>query len=132
MVVPHLSVTTLLPQSNVVHTGFRSLSESLDKEVHFFRDHIFASSTNKIYQAQKTAFFEFCMQLGITPVPFSQENLGRYIACLSRRLAFSSICQYLNVIHLLHLEAGLSNPLDNNWYVSSILKGVKRVRGYPV
>ena len=29
------------PQSDVERTGFRSLSESLDKEVQFFRDHIF-------------------------------------------------------------------------------------------
>ena len=119
-------------QSDMERTGFRSLPESLDKEIQFFRDHSFDSSTNKTYQAQKTAFFEFCTQLGITPVPLSQENLGRYIAFLSRILDFSSICQYLNVINLLHLEAGLSNPHDNNWYVSSILKGVKRVKGHTV
>ena len=117
---PSSQCNSSFPQSDVECTGFRSLSESLDKEVQFFRDHTFASSTNKTYQAQKTAFFEFCTQLGITPVPLSQENLGRYIAFLSRKLAFSSIHQYLNVIRLLRLEADLSNPLDNNWYMFSI------------
>ena len=32
-------------------------------------------------------------------------------------------------MRLLHLEHGLKNPLEDNWYVSSILKGVKRVKG---
>ena len=38
----------------------------------------------------------------------------------------------MNVVRLLHLEAGFANPLENNWYVSSILKGVKRVKGNTV
>ena len=28
-----------------------------------------------------------------------------------------------------HLEAGLPNPLSNNWYISSILKGLRRHKG---
>ena len=37
--------------------------------------------------------------------------------------------QYLNIVHLVHLEAGLPNPLEKNWYVATILKGVRRVKG---
>ena len=33
------------------------------------------------------------------------------------------------MVRLLHLEAGFGNPLADNWYVSSILKGVKRIKG---
>ena len=29
----------------------------------------------------------------------------------------------------MHLEAGLPNPLEKNWYVATILKGVRRVKG---
>ena len=29
----------------------------------------------------------------------------------------------------MHLEAGYQNPLEKNWYVSSVLKGVRRVKG---
>ena len=65
----------------------------------------------------------------ISPFPLSQENLGRYIAFLSRRLCFSSVRQYLNTVRLMHLEAGLKNPLEKNWYVDSILKGVRRIKG---
>ena len=62
-------------------------------------------------------------------MPISQLDLGRYIAYLSRKLTFSSVRQYLNIVRLLHLENGHTNPLSNNWYVSSILKGVRRVKG---
>ena len=67
--------------------------------------------------------------MSIAPIPLSQCDLGRYIAYLSRKLCFTSIRQYLNVVRILHVEAGLPNPLENNWYVSSILKGVRRVKG---
>ena len=39
-------------------------------------------------------------------------------------------CQtYLNAVRLVHLEAGLQNPLEKNSYVSSILKDVRRLKG---
>ena len=109
--------------------GDMPLPECLDKEVQFYRDNIFATSTNRTYMAQRLAYFEFCAKVKISPLPLSQVDLGRYIAYLSRCLCFSSIRQYLNVVRLLHLEAGLANPLKKNWYVPSIFKGVKRVTG---
>ncbi len=109
-----------------VHTG---LSASLDQEVRMYRSNIFAASTSKTYASHRAAYISFCAQLGIAPVPLSPTNLGRYIAYLSRRLAFSYVRQYLNIVRLIHLEADLPNPLENNWYVTSILKGVRRVCG---
>ena len=41
----------------------------------------------------------------------------------------SSVKQYLNAVRLVHLKAGFENPLEKNWYVSSILKGVQRLKG---
>ena len=110
----------------------KSLAECLDKEVQLYRGSTFASSTNRTYMTQKTAYFEFCAKVKVSPLPISQTDLGRYIAFLSRRLCFSSVRQYLNVVRLLHLEAGFTNPLENNWYVKSILQGVKRVKGNTV
>ena len=103
--------------------------ESLDTDVTFYRGHTFAASTNRTYMAQKLVYFEFCNKMTIQPTPLSQHDLGRYIAYLSRKLCFTSVRQYLNVVRILHIEAGLPNPLENNWYVSSILKGVRRVKG---
>ena len=79
--------------------------------------------------AQRQAFLQFCQDINVPPVPLTQINLGRYIAFLSRRLCFSSVRQYLNAVRLMHLNAGHKNPLQDNWYVASILKGVKRVKG---
>ena len=118
--------------STAVTADPNNLSACLDKEVRFYCENTFAKSTNRTYLAQRTAYFDFCGKIGIPPVPLSQVDLGRYIAFLSRCLTFSSIRQYINVVRLLHLEVGMSNPLESNWYVSSILKGVKRVKGNSV
>ena len=56
-------------------------------------------------------------------------NLYRYVAFLARTLKPTSISKYLNIIRLMHLEAGLENPLVNNWGLDSILKGIKRQKG---
>ena len=105
------------------------LATSLDDEVLHYRANSFAASTSKTYLTQLSAYLQFCAQMNICTIPLSQENLGRYIAFLSRRLCFSSVRQYLNAVRLVHLEAGMQNPLEKNWYVSSILKGVRRLKG---
>ena len=78
--------------------GDLPLPECLDKEVQFYRDNTFATSTNRTYMAQRLDYFEFCAKVKISPLPLSQVDLGRYIAYLSRRLCFFSIRQYLNVV----------------------------------
>ena len=105
------------------------LASSLDKEVNFYRINEFAPSTSKTYSVHQLTYLEFCTKVGIQPVPISQLDIGRYIAYLSRKLTLSSVRQYLNIVRLLHLENGHTNPLSNNWYVSSIIKGVRRVKG---
>ncbi len=111
------------------HSCPSPLVASLDKEVLFYRRNTFAKSTVKTYTEQQLASLDFCNKVDIHPVRLSHADLGRYIAFLSRRLAFSSIRQYLNAVRLLHLDAGFPNPLEGNWYVSSVLKGVRRVKG---
>lgn len=111
------------------HKPHQALTASLDMEVNLYRANCFAASTSRTYSAQLQAYTKFCNDLKLAYVPISQRDLGRYIAYLSRRLSFSSVRQYLNVVRLLHLEAGRSNPLEGNWYISSILKGVRRVKG---
>ena len=52
-----------------------------------------------------------------------------YSACLARRLRPASVRQYLNIVRVMHLEAGLSNPLKDSWFISSTLKGIDRAKG---
>ena len=67
--------------------------------------------------------------MNIPPVPASSHTICLYAAFLARSLKFSSIPQYLNIIGLLHKEFGLANPLADNWHISSLLTGIKRVLG---
>ena len=57
-------------------------------------------------------------------------TLCRYIVFLARSLAFSSIQNYLNIVRILHLEAGFINPLSA-YTVKMLLKGVNRLIGKP-
>ena len=43
----------------------------------------------------------------------------------------TSISCYLNIVRLIHLEAGHDNPLVNNWFLSTVMRGIRRCRGKP-
>ena len=58
------------------------------------------------------------------PVPANEKTIAMYAACLARRLRPASVRQYLNIVRVMHLEAGLSNPLKDSWFISSALKCV--------
>ena len=76
-------------------------------------------------------YLDFCNQLGVAPVPASPVIIAQYAAYLARSIKAASVRGYLNIIRLLHLEAGLPNPLEDNWYVQSTLKGIDRILGMP-
>ena len=38
----------------------------------------------------------------------------------------------MNIIRVLHLDAGLPNPLQNDWEFQMIKRGVARLNGVPV
>ena len=67
--------------------------------------------------------------MGYNPVPVNTLVICRYAAHLAKRLAFSSIKKYLNIIKILHLEAGFPNPMKENWFLDTVLKGVARHKG---
>ena len=103
---------------------------ALDQEVSTLRALTFAESTRRTYQCQQSLYLRFCADLNIASVPISSCNLGCYIAYLGQKLSYSSVRQYLNVMRIMHLDEGHCNPLANNWYLKSILKGLRRHKGY--
>ena len=103
--------------------------QHLGQEVSRLRQLTFAESTRCTYSCQLLLYLKFCASLNISPVPISQHSLGRYIAFISSKLSFSSVRQYLNFVRFLHLEVGYANPLLDNWYISSILIGMRRLKG---
>lgn len=100
----------------------------LDTRVNLLRSSVLADSTKKTYSSYLQPYLHFCNSKGIPLVPITPVNLARFIALLSYKLSFNSIRNYLSVVRLLHLEAGFANPLDS-YYISSLLKGTKRVLG---
>ncbi|KAI8496690.1 hypothetical protein Bbelb_253450 [Branchiostoma belcheri] len=52
-----------------------------------------------------------------------------YAVFLARTLKFSSIVGYLNIIRILHHEAGYENPLQDNWLLQTTLRGIRRYHG---
>ena len=91
----------------------------------------FAKSTIKTYKSQTLSFLKFCMHYGVQSLPASQETLCSYLAFLSRTLSASSIKGYMNAVRLLHIEAGLKNPIAQNWELSMIQRGISRLMGKP-
>ncbi len=68
--------------------------------------------------------------MGYTPVPASTTTLCRYAALLTRK--YTSIKQYLAIVRPLHLEWSLPDPLQGNFGLDSVLKGIRRSLGDPV
>ena len=91
----------------------------------------FAHSTVKTYRSQTNSYLKFCVNYGLSPVPASQQTLCSYLAFLSRSLSPSSVKGYMNAVRLLHIEAGFVNPLEKNWEVNMIQKGMARLLGSP-
>lgn len=108
-----------------------ALETDLMKEVSGFRAATFSVNTRKSYSTHMKKYLEFCEMINRPPVPASSTMIAKYAAYLARSLKPASVRQYINIIRVLHLEEGLSNPLDGNWYVKSTLKGIDRLLGEP-
>ena len=96
-----------------------------------FKRSAFAASSQKTYKSQLRCYLQFCLDYVRVPVPADQETLSTYLAFLARRLSANSIPNYLNVVRLLHLQSGYKNPLDDNFEVGLIKKGIRREKGVP-
>jgi hypothetical protein len=101
------------------------------REVQSFKKNAFALATQKTYKSQLSSFLQFCLEFKCSPLPVSQSTLLCYTAYLARRLLPTSIPNYLNVIRLLHLESGYPNPLEGNFELCLLKKGINRRLGVP-
>ena len=107
----------------------QTLEQSLDLSIQHYRQLTYASSTQKTYQTQRQCYLAFCTYMGYAPVPATTTTICRYAALLSKTHKYNSIKQYLNIVRILHLEWGLHNPLDQNYNLNCVLKGIRRDLG---
>ena len=96
-----------------------------------FKRNALANSTKSTYRCQLNAFLRFCFYFDKEHLPVHQDTLRCYVAYLARTLNPSSIGGYLNVVRIIHLDAGLPNPLLGNWEVAMIRRGISRKLGRP-
>jgi hypothetical protein len=73
----------------------------------------------------------FAFFVSRTPVPADQLTLTTYVAFLARTLKPPSVNCYLNIVRIMHLEAGFENPLKDNFELKLIRRGVARQHGVP-
>ena len=121
--IPHrgTNVAIIIPFS-VSTCAAAKLIKDLKTEVATLRAETFADNTKWTYVTHRNSYFDFCAKLGVPPALASPETIAMYPAYLAWRLNSSSVCQYLNIVRIIHLEAGLVSPLKDSWYISSTLK----------
>lgn len=102
--------------------------EVLRQEVSRYQSRCWAPTTSRTYKAHRKAYMTFCNQYQLDPVPASSDQLCMYAAFLARRLSYSSIKQYLNIVRIMHLQCRLQDPLQDFW-LHCTLKGIRRTLG---
>ena len=105
--------------------------QALEKELCNFKRHAFAETTKATYKVHLRAYLRFCIYFKLAPVPCKRLTILLYTVYLSRTLRPDSIRQYLNIIRIVHLEAGFPNPLEDFYGLSQVLRGIKRLKGTP-
>lgn len=94
-----------------------------------YKRHTYAESTKSTYRTHLTSYLAFCCVCGYAAVPATSETLCQYAVLLAKHLKYSSVKQYLNIVRLLHLEWDIPNPLMNNFQLSCVLRGIRRIHG---
>ena len=59
----------------------------------------------------------------------TSDTLCKYVAWLAHSLSPNSVKHYLNVVRILHIESEFPNPLENDYALTSVLRGVQRLKG---
>ena len=102
----------------------------LDRRVAQFYSATYADSTKRTYASQRNKYITFCTSMGYAPTPATTDTICRYVAHLDNTgHKASTIPQYINIIAIMHKDAGLPNPIQGNWQIRSLLKGVQRLKG---
>lgn len=93
----------------------------------FYFSNGLAPSTQKTYGSGKKRYITFCTELGLSPVPASEQQLCRFAAKLAEEgLAPGTIKSYLSAIRHLHLQLRLADPkIADMPRLEQVVKGAK-------
>ena len=91
-----------------------------------FKRSAFAESTKVAYKCHRDCYVRFCLYFDRIPLPADQLTLKTYVAFLARSIKSTSINGYLNIVRIMHLEAGFPNPLVDNYELRMLKRGIAR------
>ena len=89
------------------------------------------NQTKACFGSQLLAYLKYCKFCGRTPLPANQDTLVGYLTFLACSLNVHSIPSYLNIIRILHLSAGLPNPLHDKWELTMLKRAINSFKGKP-
>ena len=118
-----------MPSSTLRYTVAHIVACSLDSEIFIYSSHLFAESTKQSYTTHRDTYLRFCRLMGYDPILDTSQSICQYATFLACSLTFSSINNYLHIIGLIHKKFGLPNPLTDSWQLTSLLRGIRRVKG---
>ena len=119
--------------SSSIDLEIHPLEPRLDAGITLYQGSCYAQSTKSPYKSHQKTYLDFCLQMSYALVPITLHSSCRYAVYLSdiKKLITASLPKYSNIVRLLHIETGLANPLANNWYLESIMRGIHREKGAP-
>lgn len=103
--------------------------ERVRYEMAVFTINALAKVTQRNYDAFVRSNLNFCDRFEQVALCPSDETLQLYVAVLARTSSYRTIKTYLNGVRIVHLEAGLANPLLGNYNLERTLRGIKRTQG---
>ena len=104
---------------------------ALKVQARIYKQSAFAVSSQKTYRCQLKCFLQFCLDYHCMPLPCEQETLICYTAFLAKKMLPGTIANYLNVVRIMHMEAGYANPLGEKYELTMLKRGISRVKGVP-
>jgi hypothetical protein len=91
--------------------------------------HWLAKSSQRSYGAYVRYYLDFCSTFALRPMQTDELTVCLYVTKLAETCSYRTIKSYLNGVRVLHLEAGLTNPLSSFFNVERTLRGIERVKG---
>src|SRR3569833_1921030 len=88
-----------------------------------------AASSQRTYGAYVRYFLNFCSSYNFRPMQPNETTVCLYVTKLAETCSYRTIKTYLNGVRILHLEAGLVNPLPAMFNLERTLRGIKRSKG---
>jgi hypothetical protein len=88
-----------------------------------------AHSTQRNYGAYVRYYLESCFKFNLRALAPEKLTVCLYVTQLASTCSYWAIKQYMNGVRVLHLEAGLMDPLPSFFNLERTLRGIKRVKG---